>query len=205
MAMPCACGGMTSEPCVEFQAPVWKTWPHGCPVVWRLQVRLGLATPYVLRAVSRDLLNGNCGRAIVPQRRWARVDTRFVRRIQRTVVAAIVVALMLGSVGLCEAAMAVMMCRRAPTACPLHAPPVDPGQRAHVSPSAVSCCVVASNAPVPGLAAPGGTTATRAPQASMPRVALAVVPSLTITTVARSSPVRQATVPQHLLFSVFLL
>jgi len=47
--------------------------------------------------------------------------------------------------------------------------------------------------------------AVRAPQASMPRVALAVVPALTITAVARSSPVRHAAVPQYLLFSVLLV
>ncbi|MEQ1897025.1 MAG: hypothetical protein ABL971_06505 [Vicinamibacterales bacterium] len=128
-----------------------------------------------------------------------------MRRIQRTIVAAIVVALTLGSAGLCEAAMAVMFCRPAPTACPLHAPPADQGQRSHVSPSAVSCCVVASDAPVPVLAVPGDPAAVRAPQVSIPRVALAVVPSLTITAVARSSPVRQAAVPQHLLFSVLLV
>jgi hypothetical protein len=47
--------------------------------------------------------------------------------------------------------------------------------------------------------------AVRAPQASMPRVARAVVPPLKITAVARSSPVRQAAVPPYLLFSVLLV
>ncbi len=133
------------------------------------------------------------------------MDTRFVRRIQRTVVAAMVTALMLGSAGLCEAAMAVMACRPAPAECPLHAPPADQGQRAHVLASVPSCCVVSSDTPVPVLAVPGDPMAGRAPQASMPRVALAVVPSLTITAVARSRPVHRPAVPRHLLLSVFLV
>lgn len=112
---------------------------------------------------------------------------------------------MLGSAGLCEAAMAVMACRPAPTECPLHAAPVDLSQRFHVSQSAPSCCVVSSDTPAPVLAAPGGPTAARVPQVSTPRVELAVVPALTITAVARSSPVRQAAVPQYLLFSVLLV
>ena len=126
-------------------------------------------------------------------------------RARQPIVAAMLVALMLGSAGLCEAAMAVMMCRPAPAQCPLHAPPADQGQRSHVLASEPSCCVVSSDAPVPVLGAPGGTTAVGVPQASMPRVALAVVPPLKITAVARSSPVRQAAVPQYLLFSALLV
>ena len=136
-----------------------------------------------------------------PEVHNGRVNGRF----RRSIVAAMLVALMLGSAGLCEAAMAVMACRPAPTGCPLHATPADLGQRSHVSPSVPSCCVVSSDAPVPVLAAPGDSTAVRVPQVSTPCAGLTVVPALTITAVARSSPVRQAAVPQYLLFSVLLV
>lgn len=182
-----------------------KTRPHAGLLSGDSKVQRGFAAPNDRRGVAPDLLREIGGRVVVRGEGDRRVDTRLVRRTQRAVVVAIVAGLMLGSAGLCEVAMAVLACRPASAECPLHAAPVDMGERSHLSASVPSCCVVSSDAPVPVLAAPEITTAVRVPQVSMPRADLAVVPTLTITAVARSSPVHRPAVPRHLLLSVFLV
>ncbi|MDO8793114.1 MAG: hypothetical protein Q7J25_00670 [Vicinamibacterales bacterium] len=134
------------------------------------------------------------------------------------VVAAIVVALTLGSTGVCEAAMtladSVMACCPALAECPLHAPasggtaPQPAAQQnalQHTAPQVPPCCAISSGPVVPVLPE-SATTATAGARQVSTSVAIFSAPVATkACATPRSSPVRQVAVPRHLLFSVFLL
>lgn len=120
-----------------------------------------------------------------------------------------VAALMLGSTGVCEAAMAladsVMACCPALADCPSHEPASGGTVPQPDTPQGPTCCAISSGPSAPVLPEPATTVTAGAHQVSTPVATLAVPVAARVGTAPLSSPVRQVAVPPHLLFSVFLL